>query len=598
MQSPLTAVSPRPRQGSEADEESSTRIRVTPRAVEKPRRASLPILTSNAPQRLSLTPEEHRQLEKGFENGFRYLPIELFKTEHGFYVFDARNVCFLEVEQVAFDMLAILRERNASLDEIISLLPQHKEEDVRDAYQDFLDSQANDLLVNYEFQRLPRHQNSEYEEVLSQKMGGFTIFITTRCNLGCSYCIYGGQYEQHEELTQMPMPWETVKATMDFLERHSRKSEKVRLDFFGGEPLLAFNMIDRGVQYLKSIIKPGGPCVEITITSNGTVITDRILDFLLEHNVYLQFSIDGDRNSHDLHRRYKTSDRGSFDVILRNLQKIYDRSPDYFRQNMRMKGVLTNEGVDSDDWEFFNHPLIKIIIDAGHFTFLNLEPNYDLAKDDEYFKGIHSLGQKLLGMKGLGTEQDILAALNIKQKSLYQHTLARFFEAQAINQVYFGGMDSTPFTKGCLTGYQEGAVNTNGDISICLKSAKGKNFVIGNVNEGRWYYEKMMELNTRFHADWAGCSSCFVQKMCELCYEKLNGEEGKWVAGRSKFCEFNRQRYRVIFDYMLRTMENNPALWEDLERIIKEKIALQAAESQTDADQYGSRNLFTEPETN
>jgi uncharacterized protein len=563
------------------------------RAAERIRRASLPILSTRA-QRLALTSEEIAQLQNGYDKGFKYLPIELFQTEKSHFVFDARNVCFLEVGQVAFDMLAILRDRNANVEEIISLLPQHAVGDVLGAYDDFLDAQRDGLLEHYEFKRVPRHENSEYEEVLSERMGGFTVFITTQCNLGCSYCIYGGQYDQHEELSQVLMPWETVKASMDFLERHSRKSEEVRLDFFGGEPLLAFNLIERGVQYLKSIIQPGGPTVNVTITSNGTVLTDRILNFLIEHDVYLQFSVDGDRTSHDRNRFYKNSNRGSFDGILANLQKIFDRSPEYFRRNMRMKAVLTNESVESDDFEFFHHPLIKIIIDEANFTFLNLEPHYDLAKDEEYFNGVHNLGRKLLEMRDLETESDILARLNTKQKALYHHTLAHFFEAQAINQVYFDGQDATPFTKGCLTGYQEGAVSANGNISVCLKSAKGNNLVIGNVVQGEWYFEKMKELNTRFHQDWSGCSSCFVQKMCDLCYEKMNGEEGQWVAGRNKFCEFQRQRYRVAFNYMLRVTEENPALWQDMERMISERLASESSERIIDAEQFGSRSLFSE----
>lgn len=561
-------------------------------AAGKIRRTSLPILPTND-QHLVLTPEENQRLKNGYEQGFKYLPIELFRTDQSYFVFDARNVCFLEVEQVAFDMLAILREKNASVEELVSSLPQHSEDDVRNAYQDFLDAQKSGLLMHYEFQRVPRHQNHEYQEVLSERMGGFTVFITTKCNLGCSYCIYGGQYEQHEELSQVLMPWETVKATMDFLERHSRKSDQVRLDFFGGEPLLAFNMIEKGVQYLKSIIEPGGPKVEITITSNGTVLNDRILDFMLEHDVFLQFSIDGDRDSHDGNRFYKSSKRGSFDVIFANLRKIYDRSPEYFRDKIRIKGVLTNESTESDDFEFFNDPLIRIVIGEGHFTFLNLEPHFDLAKDEEYFAGVHSLGRKLLEMTDLKTESDILERLNLKQRSLFHHTLGHFFESQAINQVYFDGLDATPFTKGCLTGYQEGAVNSNGDISICLKSAKGKNFVIGNVLQGEWFYDKIRELNSRFHADWSGCSSCFVQKMCDLCYEKMDGTAGQWVAGRTKFCEFQRQRYRVTFDYMLRLAEQNPALWQDLERLIRERLASESSESQSDSDQFGSRSLFS-----
>jgi uncharacterized protein len=525
--------------------------------------------------------------------GYGYLPVELFRTDRSFYVFDARNVGFLEVDAVAYDVLAVLREREAGLDELIGLLPRHPEGEVRAAWNDLEEVQAEGFLLPYRFQRVPRHENSEYEEVLSRRMGGFTLFVTTQCNLGCSYCIYGGQYEQHEKLSQTPMAWETLRAAMEFLAKRSGESKQIRLDFFGGEPLLAFDLIDRGVRHLKSILPPGGPAVAVTITSNGTVLTDRILDFLLDNEVYLQFSIDGGRESHDRFRPFKTSGRGSFDVILGNLQRIHDRDPEYFRTHLRIKGVLTTEQVDHDDPEFFGHPLVRSIVENNAFIFLNEEPHFDLAKDDDYFERIDRLGRKLLEREGAQGEAELLEGLNPKQKALYHHTLGRFFELQAVNRVYFDGRDATPFIKGCLTGYQEGAVSANGDISICLKSAKGNNFVIGNVIEDAWYFDKIRGLNTMFHHDWSGCSSCFLQKSCDLCYEKLNGDEGTWVSGRSRFCEFNRARHRVLFETMLRVTERNPALWDEFESALRERLAGEEPSPEDDAARHASRNLLS-----
>lgn len=527
-------------------------------------------------------------------SGYGYLPIELFDLNDSYYAFDARNVCFLELNRVAFDILGILRERSAGLDEISRLLPQHSEEDVRDAYQQIAEVQSDGWLVPYQFRRAKRHENDQYERILSERMGGFTIFVTTECNLGCSYCIYGGQYDQHKELAQIPMPWETLKATMDFLKAHSGRSESVRLDFFGGEPLMAFPAIERGVRYLKSILPPDGPRVEVTITSNGTILTDRILDFLLEHGVYLQFSVDGAKSEHDVHRPFKNTRKGSFDVILRNLQRIHSRDAEYFRLNIRLKGVITTETIDADETEFVSHPLIRQLIDANRMTLLEMEPHYDLEKDGDYFARLHRLGGVLLDKRGCSTESDLLAGLNGKQTTFYHHTFGRFFEAQMVKVKHFGDADATPFTKGCLTGYQEGAVGSNGEISICLKSAKGSNFVIGNVLQGRWDYEKIRQLNTVFHEDWSGCSSCFVQKACDLCYEKLNGEEGEWVAGRSKFCEFNRERHRVVFRYMLRVMRNNPGLWNWLEASLERH----AAEEQDGQEQFASTSLYAQHNEN
>ena len=530
-----------------------------------------PIMDPTATHSPHFTEDERETLRRPFARGYKYLPVELFSTDAGHFVFDAKNVCFLKTNRVGASMLAVLRERHATLQELMDLLPDCPPSDIRENYADLLAMQAEGLLVPYTFHRVPKYDNSLYEPILSEQMGGFTIFITTNCNLGCSYCIYGGQYEQHEKLTEHPMSWETVRNTMDFLRAHSWKSEAVRLDFFGGEPLMAFSMIKRGVEYLKRILGPEGPRVNVTITSNGTVLTDKILDFLLQHNVFLQFSIDGDEDSHDRFRTFKNSTKGSHQKILRNLRRIHDRDADYFRGNVRLKGVITTESLEHDDCEFFAHPLIRTIVDEGNYSFLVEEPNYDLSKDHDYFQRLRVLADRLLQMEGLTSEAEICGQLNVKQASLYRHTFGRFFGAQALNEIYFKGQDSMPFTKACMTGYQEGAVSENGNISICLKSAKGDNFVIGNVNEGRWYFDKMRQLNTSFHEDWAGCSSCYLQKICDLCYEKLNGEPGEFATGRSRFCEFNREKHRVIFDNMLRVAERNPALWLSVDDIVRQR---------------------------
>jgi len=546
--------------------------------------------------KLEFTCREREWFNRPFAGGYKYLPVELFSTQTGHFVFDAKNVCFLKTNRVGAAMLAVLRERQATVEELIALLPDCSESDIRENYADLLAMQAQGLLSPYQFRRVPKYDNSQYEEVLSEQMGGFIIFITTNCNLGCTYCIYGGQYEQHEKLRQRPMSWDTVRNTMDFLKAHSRKSAAIRLDFFGGEPLLAFGMIKRAVEYLKSIIEPDGPRVLVTVTSNGTVLTDKILEFLIQHDVYVQFSIDGDRGSHDRSRPFKNSMKGSHQKILDNLRRIHDRDVSYFRRNMRLKGVIRTEALECDDREFFLNPLIRLIVDEGNYSFLVEEPHYDLAKDDDYFQRLRVLANRLLQMDGLTNEGDICAQLSIKQAALYRHTFGRFFGAQVLNQVHFAKQDSTPFTKACMTGYQEGAVSENGNISICLKSAKGENFVIGNVNEGRWYFDKIKQLNSTFHEDWAGCSSCYIQKICDLCYEKLSGEREDFAAGRSRFCAFNRERHRVIFDCMLRVVERNPALWNYIENAVQQKAtqARDAAEREVEevgVDQYASREI-------
>ncbi len=526
-----------------------------------------------APKHFLHTPEEKQEFQHIDRYGYKYLPIELFKTEKKHYVFDSRNVAFLALDPVTYDVLSILRESDMTCEELSRHLQHIAPSVIENVYAEIQKLQQQGYLAPYQFNRACRFDIEEIEKALSEQLAGFTIFLTTQCNLACSYCIYGGQYTQHDSLSQSQMSWDTLKATMDFLEKHSRKSEEVRVDFFGGEPLLAFQLLKRGVEYLNSILAPSGRRSEITITSNGTVLSDKILDFMIDSRVYIQFSIDGSRDNHDKFRMFKKNKQGSFDKIMSNLAKIYKRSKEYYVEYVRIKGVLNTDTVAKQDTVLFDDPLIQPILKAGHFTFVELEPHYDVKKDHDYFERLYRLGQKIVKMKKLQNIDDIKERLNRKQANLFMHTFYNFFEYQMVSAVNFDGCDSTPFLKGCMPGYQQGSVKTNGDISVCLKAASGPNFVIGNVIQAEWYFGKIQQLNNILHNNWDSCGQCFLQKICELCYEKLDGREGELEISRGLFCEFNRKRYRIIISYMLRFMENNPVIWDDLQDRISKKCA-------------------------
>jgi hypothetical protein len=105
------------------------------------------VVNQSGRDKLFLSDIERKALGLGFVASYGHLPIELFQTKDGNFVFDAKNVCFLKLNHVAFDLLTILRDRAATLEELFRLLPQHLESEIRRAYQDLLDAQADDLLI-------------------------------------------------------------------------------------------------------------------------------------------------------------------------------------------------------------------------------------------------------------------------------------------------------------------------------------------------------------------------------------------------------------------------------------------------------------------
>lgn len=503
------------------------------------------------------------------DGGFKNIPVELYETGRGYAVFDAKKVVFLEVDEVVFAILGRLREEDLDEDDLASLLPRFGKRDVRESMDEIRELQKAGFLTPSPFRRLSRYDRSRFEEILSSRMSGFTVYVTTQCNLACSYCIYGGEYGRYEPLSQTPMSWETARRMLDFLVFRSRQSKTLRLDFFGGEPLMAFDLVRRSVEYAKSNIGSGGPEVSVTIASNGTILTDEILEFLLAHKVYLQFSIDGEKDVHDRERRFRNGGRGSYDLVLENLDRIHRRHPAYFREYIRIKSVMTMAAVGLEEDGFLEHPLIKAVEETGGLTVLMKEPHFDLAQDSDFFDQLHCLGRRLLERNGVKTLSDLLQPLPLRQRAFFHHTFAEFMEVQAVNKVLLGHSEEVPFRKGCLMGYQEGAVHPNGDISICHKATS---FVVGNVTEGRWNFDRIWELHSLLHEEWPECESCLAQRFCDLCYEKLDGERGSWAEARARYCQFTRQKYHVVFEYMLRILDRNPELWTDLGRWVEERV--------------------------
>ena len=94
--------------------------------------------------------------------------------------------------------------------------------------------------------------------------------------------------------------------------------------------------------------------------------------------------------------------------------------------------------------------------------------------------------------------------------------------------------------------------------------------MIGNVNEGRWDFDRIMDLEGRMRGFEAECARCFVRRFCDLCFEKLDG--ARWESSRRSFCRFQRKRYGLVFRTMLKILDRNPELWTDLDALVTRRI--------------------------
>ena len=140
-----------------------------------------------------------------------------------------------------------------------------------------------------------------------------TLNLTHRCNLSCSYC-YGGK----KVLKDMSL--HTAQKAVDFAVEITPPDSILELNFFGGEPLLCFDLMNEVIKYIREMEEKSGKRVSLSITTNGTLLSDSIFDTLVKEDISLCISIDGPENIHNTNRCYKDG-RGSFKDVVDNLQE-------------------------------------------------------------------------------------------------------------------------------------------------------------------------------------------------------------------------------------------------------------------------------------
>ena len=192
------------------------------------------------------------------------------------------------------------------------------------------------------------------------------LHVAHTCNLNCSYC-FASQGKYHGE--RALMPFEVGKQALDFLVAHAGTRKNLEVDFFGGEPLMNFEVVKKLVAYARSIEKAAGKHFRFTLTTNGVLIDDDVIDFANREMSNVVLSLDGRREVHDRFR-VDMAGRGSFDRIVPKFQKLVAARGG---KNYYMRGTFTHANPD-----FLAD--IKTMLDLG-FTELSMEPVVCAADD-------------------------------------------------------------------------------------------------------------------------------------------------------------------------------------------------------------------------
>ncbi len=387
------------------------------------------------------------------------------------------------VDEIAYDIIEIFEQKSKEeiLAEMSGKYADIPASDIEECYEQICElKDAGKLFAPETFEPMAGH--------LKQKTAGVVkalcMHIAHTCNLNCSYCFASqGKYHGDRAL----MSFEVGKRALDFLIENSGTRRNLEVDFFGGEPLMNFDVVKQLVEYARSIEKEHGKNFRFTLTTNGVLIDDDVIDFANKEMSNVVLSLDGRKEIHDRYR-VDYAGNGSWDKIVPKFQKLVEARGG---KNYYMRGTFTHANPD-----FLKD--IQQMLDLG-FTELSMEPVVcapgepsELTAED---------------MPVVMEQYEKLAELMLKRDKegkpfTFYHYMIDLTDGPCIYKRI----------SGCGSGTEYMAVTPTGELYPCHQFVGEEKFKLGDIWNG--------VSNTAIQDEFMACN-VYTRQECRECWARL-----------------------------------------------------------------------------
>ena len=387
------------------------------------------------------------------------------------------------VDELAYDMIQQYEvlDREELLQRMREMHTSLPEAELQDCYEQITAlKNGGELFTPDVFEPLA----GKFKEKSGDVIKALCLHVAHTCNLNCAYCFASqGKYNGERAV----MSFEVGKQALDFLVKHSGKRHNLEVDFFGGEPLMNFQVVKDLVAYARSIEKEAGKNFRFTLTTNGMLIDDEVIDFANREMSNVVLSLDGRKEVHDRYR-VDYAGNGSWERIVPKFQKLVRERGG---RNYYMRGTFTHHNPD-----FLQD--IRQMLDLG-FTELSMEPVV-CAPDDPIAL----------------TEEDRRIVLDQYEK-LAELMLEREREGRPFTFYHYmidlsGGPCIYKRISGCGSGTEYMAVTPWGDLYPCHQFVGDEHFRLGDI----WHGLDNPEVQKEF----ASCN-VYAKPECRDCWAKL-----------------------------------------------------------------------------
>jgi len=452
--------------------------------------------------------------------------MHLFKTDDAHFVFQPLTLRLYEVDKDTYGILNDYKEKYGldkpficeDEDLITAGIIYHADEPIGDPMQN-----------RFEKAKEEAESDSSRTEKLTPVVST-VLQIANDCNLNCIYCYGdGGSYGRQREL----MTLDTAKKAIDLMVENSGDAKKLVVIFFGGEPLINFEVVKGALEYCKNLETTTSKKFQYSMTTNGTILNDEIFDFIKDNKVSVMISMDGGAEIQNKHRCY-CDGRGSFEDIKKNIERF---------KEARGGHLTARATVCSTDIRFK-----KIKDDLLALGFTNAVTSMvDTSEDSPLFVGGEKNTAAILEQYQILADDFVECVMNGKRggNNLIANTLDR---------LYFKKMK----IRSCNAGGGGIAVGTDGNIYPCHRFMGMPEYIIGNLTDGideekRGSYQEATIYNKE------GCRDCWVRYLCSGgCGHTCAVHGGDVFHAPDCYCDIYRGLHEIILHAYWKLKE-----WDD-----------------------------------
>ncbi len=438
--------------------------------------------------------------------------IHRFENNGYYIVLDVHSGAVHVVDKLAYELVGMLDDSMPDTCPpavLTALSGTYATDDILDTYAELVTLKENGQLFSAD----------DYEQfadrMVSSPLKAMCLHVSHDCNLRCKYCFAGqGIYGGKPQI----MSFEVAKASIDFLIDKSVGRRNLELDFFGGEPLMNFDVVKKTVEYARSLEKEHGKVFRFTMTTNGVLLNEEIGDFLNKEMNNVVLSLDGRKEVNDA-MRPNAGGKGSYDTIVPKYQAFVQKRGD---KDYYVRGTFTKENLD------FSQDVLHMA-ELG-FDQVSVEPvvsdpqlPFSIREEDlpRVFEEYDRLAKILLERKKAGTGFNFFHfMLDLEQ-----------------------GPCAIKRLRGCGCGNEYAAVDPDGNVFPCHQFVGQPEWKMGSVLTGEYDLESKARFARATVYSKEKCRNCWAKFYCSGgCNANNQQYEGDILKAHTLSCELEKKR--------------------------------------------------------